>query len=166
MQFLNYFFASIISFLGLLMGMVLIRIAPEEQKPLEKYFILYRRILLLMIFAFLLFYYFKNFFIFFTLAVFSIFILLVEFKTRNLLRKSMLAYAILGILFFLSIQNINIFIIESSLILLYGMPTASLVCKRKEKNFHKIVFYNLGFVIVANLLYILSSYHFSFLILR
>ena len=162
MQFLNYFFASIITFLGLLIGIVLIRIAPEEQKPLDKYFIMLRRILLLIIFAFLIFYYFKNFFIFFTLVIYLIFAVFVEFKTKNLLRKSMLAYSILGILFFLSVQNINLFVIESSLMLLYGMPTASLIYNRKENNYHKLFLYNLGFVVAANILHILTLTIFPF----
>ena len=57
MQFINYFFASLTSFLGLAIGVMLVKIAPEEQKPLEKYLILSRKILLLLIFIFAVFYY-------------------------------------------------------------------------------------------------------------
>ena len=162
MQFLNYFFASIISYLGLLIGIILVNTAPEEQKPMEKYFIACRKIFLLMIFAFLIFYYFRNLFYFFTLTTYLVFILFVEFTAKSLLRKSMLAYAILGILFFLSAQNTNLFVIESSLIMLYGMPAASLMYNRREKNYYNIILYNLGFIISANLLYLITTFHFLF----
>ena len=52
MEFINYFFASIISFLGLAAGILLIKIAPEEQKPLKKYFEICRKSILILIFLF------------------------------------------------------------------------------------------------------------------
>lgn len=155
MQFVNYFFASVISFLGLLIGIMLVKIAPEEQKPLEKYFKLSRKILLLAIFVFIGFYYFNNVLYASTLAGYFLFLLFVEFKINDLLKKSMITYILLGILLFLSSKNENLFIIESSLILLYGVSTSSLMYNKKEKNYHKIIFYNIGFVIIANLLFLL-----------
>ena len=80
MQFINYFFASVVSFLGLLIGIILVKIAPEEQKPLEKYFVLLRRILLLLIFIFLMFYYIGKVFYILTLASYLVFLLFVEYK--------------------------------------------------------------------------------------
>jgi len=153
MQFTNYFFASIISFLGLIAGIVLVRIAPEEQKPLERYFISARKIFLFLIFIFIIFYYFNNPFYLLVLLIYLAFLLFVEYKIEDLFRKSMIICTALGILFFLSSKNINLFAIESSLIFLYGLPTASLMYARKEKNEHKVIFYNIGFVIVANLLF-------------
>ena len=153
MQFINYFFASIISFSGLLIGVMLVKIAPEEQKPLEKYFILARKILLLMIFVFAVFYYINNYFNLLVLIAYFIFLLFINFKMKDLLKGSMIIYTFLGILFFLSSKNLNLFVIESSLILLYGMPAASLLCNKKEKNQYKIIFYNAGFIIIANLLF-------------
>ena len=153
MQFINYFFTSIISFLGLLIGIILVKIAPEEQKPLQKYFILLRKILLLIIFVFIIFYYFSDKFNLIILFLFFIFLLLIEYKTNHLLKKSIIIYLFLGILFFLSSKNVNLFTIESSLIMLYGLPTASLLCNIKEKNQYKIIFYNIGFVILANILF-------------
>ena len=153
MQFINYFFISIISFLGLLIGIILVKIAPEEQKPLQKYFILLRKILLLLIFIFIIFYYFSDFYYFILLIVFFIFLLFVEYKINDLFKKSIINYIILGILFYLSLKNTNLFAIESSFILLYGLPTASLLYNKKEKNQNKIIFYNISFVILANILF-------------
>jgi len=155
MQFINYFFASLISFSGLLIGMTLARIAPEEQKPLQKYFVLAKKALLFLIFIFLMFFYFNNHLNLLVLSAYLIFLLLVEYKINGLLKKSIITYILLGILFFLSSKNTNLFTIESSLILLHGMPAASLMYNKKEKNHYKVIFYNIGFVVIANLLFFL-----------
>ena len=154
MQFINYFFASVTSYLGLLIGAMLVKMAPEEQKPLEKYFVLLRKILLLMIFLFVLFYYLNDYLNILILTAYIAFLLFVEYRLKDLSKKSIVTYTILGILFFLSSKNQNLFTIESSLILLYGLPTASLLYNKKEKDY-KILFYSTGFVLIANLLYFL-----------
>jgi len=153
MQFINYFFASVVSFLGLLIGIILTRIAPEEQKPLSKYFGLARKILLLIIFVFLMFYYFNKTFYLLILFIYLIFAVIIEYRIRDLSRKSMITYILLGILFYLSKNNLNLFVIESSLILLHGVITASLLYDRKLKNHFRLLFYNMGFLIIANVLY-------------
>lgn len=153
MQFINYFFVSIISFLGLLIGILLVRIAPEEQKLLEKNFSLSRKIFLLLIFIFLFFYYYKEIFYLVLLILFFLLLFIIELKIKNQFKKSALIYSLLGILFFLSSKNLNLFTIESSLILMYGLPTASLIYNKKENNHYKIIFYNMGFIIIANLLF-------------
>ena len=152
MQFINYFFASITSFLGLLIGVMLVKIAPEEQKPLKRYFILARRVLLLMIFIFAMFYYFNNNFYILTLIAYFVFLLFIDYKIKDLLKNSIVVYTFLGILFFLSSKNANLFAIESSLILLYGKPAAFLIYNRQEK-VTRLIFYNIGFIIIANLLF-------------
>ena len=153
MQFINYFFASITSFSGLLIGLLLMKIAPEEQKPLEKYLVLFRKILLLTIFAFVSFYYFNDYTSLLALIGYFIFLLFIEFRMDDLRKKSIIIYTALGVLFFLSSKNTNLFTIESSLILLYGVPTASLMYNKKEKSYNKIILYNLGFILIANLLF-------------
>ena len=154
MQFINYFFASVASYLGLLIGVMLVKMAPEEQKPLEKYFVLLRKILLLMIFLFILFYYLNDYLNILILIAYLAFLLFAEYKLKDLSKKSIVTYTILGILFFLSSKNQNLFTIESSLILLYGLPTASLLYNKREKNY-RILLYSSGFVLIANLLYFL-----------
>ena len=153
MQFINYFSASIVSFFGLIIGIMLVKIAPEEQTPLKNYFILIRKVLLLMIFIFVFFYYFNDYFNFLVLIAYFLFLLFIEYKLNDLLKKTIITYILLGILFFLSSNNTNLFTIESSLILLYGLPTASLMYNKREKNQHKVIFYNIGFILIANLLF-------------
>ena len=90
MQFITYLSASIISFLGLLVGVILIRIAPEEQKPLHKYFEISRQILLFLIFAFIAFYYSSSVFYISILAAYFIFSIIVEYKSQDLMKKSII----------------------------------------------------------------------------
>lgn len=153
MQFLNYFFASLISYLGLLAGILLVRIAPEEQKPLRRYFEWLRKLIMLLIFLFPIFYYSNSPAYIFALLAYLIFIIFMEYKSSNLLRKSIIIYTALGIIFYLSSKNPNLFAIESSLIFLHGMPAASIIFSKKEKNYAAIFLNNLGFLIVANLAY-------------
>src|SRR3989344_163811 len=153
MQFLTYLLASVVSFLGLLAGIMLILIAPEEQKPLHNYFRISRQALLLLIFAFVAFYYSGSAFYLPILLAYFIFAAVIEYKLDDFPRKSMILSAALGVVFYLSYANFNLFAIESSLILLYFMPTASMICSRKKKSHYKLLFYNAGFLIVANLLY-------------
>lgn len=154
MQFTNYFFASVISFLGLLVGIILVKIAPEEQKPLEKYFIALRKILLSLIFIFpMTFYFYTGYAHFGILLIYSGFLIFIEYRMKGFFGKSIVIYTSLGAMFFLSSGNLNLFTIESSLIFLYGLPTASLIYDKKTDNQHKVLLYNLGFVIIANLLF-------------
>ena len=155
MQFLNYFFASIISYLGLLIGITLIKIAPEEQKPLRNYFELARKIAIISIFLFLAFYYSGNLFYLIALLFYIAFIIFIEFKLKDLLKKSSVIYSALGILFYLSSKNLNLFVIESSLILIYGIQTASLLYSKRGKNYIKLFLYTVGYIIIANLAYLI-----------
>lgn len=156
MQFINYFFASLISYSGFLIGMLLARIAPEEQKPLEKHLIFLRKLLLSAIFVFLMFYFFNNPANLVIPIIYVVFLFFIEYRINDLLKKSIIIYQLLGIIFFLSSKNANLFAIESSLIFLYGLPTSSLLCNqynKREKNRYKLIFYNSGFVIIAILLF-------------
>lgn len=161
MQFINYFFASLISFLGLLIGCLLVKIAPEEQKPLRKKIFLLRKIFLLLIFLLLIFgsviAYYYNKPAYLLIIIFSaIFLLFAEYKLKDLLKRSALDYAAFGILFFISSENIAIFATTSSLILLYGAVAALLIYNSRQKNLAKIFLCNAGFVIVANALFYLK----------
>ena len=160
MQFLNYFLASLASFFGLAIGISLVRIAPEEQKPLGKYFVKLRKLLIMLIFVFLGFYYFKSPFYLSVLVACFVFMLFIGYKAKGVFIRIMMSYQIFGILFFLSSRNKNLFVLESSLMLLYGLPAASLICNKK--NHYKVISYNSGFIIVANLLYLVTTSRFLF----
>ena len=152
MQIINYLLASIISYLGLLVGVILIKMAPEEQKPGKKYFILIKKMIFFLIIAFLLAYYRLN-------LIFSLFLLLFLFilmLTKKMkLEKPALAYFFLGIIFFLSSKIIDLFVIELVLVFLYGIPAASLVFNIKKKNYKDIFIKNALFFIPIILLFLL-----------
>jgi hypothetical protein len=153
MQFINYFFASIISFLGLLIGIALIKIAPEEQIPMKRWFRTSKKIIVTLIFSLLIFYFYNKIFYILVILAYLAFVLAIEAKIDNDFKKSMVIYTTFGILFFVSQENANLFVMESSLIMLFGLPTASLLYDKKEKNYFKVMLNNLGFLIIANLLY-------------
>lgn len=160
MQFLNYFLLSIAAFSGILLGIILIKIAPEEQKPLMKYFIISKRILLALMFAFLIFFY-----IFDRLSLFLSILLLfpslfVEFKSEDSARKLSELFSLLGIIFFLSLPNANLLTIISALVFLYGAVFSGIIYRT---NMVRTLASGLTFILVSSGLF-LFNYHFSFLI--
>jgi len=146
--YLNYFLASIIAYLGLLLGIILIKFAPEEQKPGIKYFILLKKILFFIALVAILFFHKVNI-IFTSILLFFVFILMLNKKIN--LSKSELVYFFLGILFFFSSRISNLFVIESVIIFLYGIPNASIILKKK--NYFDIFLKNLWFFLPIILLY-------------
>ncbi|HLG24469.1 MAG TPA: hypothetical protein VI564_06085 [Candidatus Nanoarchaeia archaeon] len=155
MQFITYFLVSLISYLGLAAGIALVKIAPEEQKPLGKYLKIFERILLFAIFGFVLFYYFNNIFSFLVLLAYFGFLIFINYRPNEKFKLSMLNYAVLGIVLSLSAKNANLLVIESSLVFLFGIGTSCSLYSQKEKNHFRILFYNLGFLILANSVYLL-----------
>jgi len=165
MQIINYFLASIISYLGIALGMTLAYIAPEEQKPGKKYFAILKYVFFISILAFLLSFYYKNIFlVLFATASFIVFLLLnKELKIKSLkkidkitdITESLIIYTILAIIFYLSYKNTNLFIIEASLIFLYGASNASLLLNMKKKNYPEILLKHILFVTAAMALFFL-----------
>lgn len=148
MQPINYFFASVASFSGLLIGLIMVKIAPEEQKPLQKYFALMGKILLLLVFIFLIFYFLNNWIYFTVLAAVFALLLFAEYQIKALPKRLIITYSVLGILFYLSSKNVNLLVMESSLIFLYGLAAAPLMQK-------KGIFYSMmASIAISNLLFL------------
>lgn len=148
---LTYLLASLIAYLGLLVGIILIRMAPEEQKPGKKYFIFLKKILFTLILVPM--FYFYNLNIIFSLALLCLLAALI-LGNKLKLDKPYLIYLLLGILFYLSARFIDLFVIEAVLIFLYGVPDASLAFSLKKKNYGEIFIKNLLFFVPA-ILYII-----------
>ena len=148
--YLNYFLASIIAYLGLLLGVILIKLAPEEQKPGKKYFILLKKISFFLILALISFFYKVNIIL---TAILLIFVIVLMLNKKLNLEKSSLVYFFLGIIFYLSSKIPNLFVMESALIFLYGIPTASLTLKKT--NYYEVFVKNLWFFVPAILLYLI-----------
>jgi len=85
------------------------------------------------------------------LILLLIFIIVLMLNKKLNLDKSALVYLLLGIIFYLSSKIPDLFVIESVLIFLYGVPNASLIFKRK--NHYEVFVKNLWFFIPVILLY-------------
>ena len=144
MQFLIYIGIALVAYLGLLLGIILIRSAPEEQKPGRFYFKLLKKILFMVIIAMMLFFYKVNFIL--TIAILIFFLLIVITKKVNL-EKNKLVYAFLGIIFFGASLKSSLFELIAVLIFMFGMPTASLLYKTKKNNYKEILVENLWFFV-------------------
>ncbi len=132
---LSYVLAAIISFLGSLVGVLLIKMAPEEQKPGRKYFIFLKMLFFFFIIAVFLFFYRVRLIFSSALLVFIVALML----NRKLhLEKSSLVYLLLGFLFYFSSKIFSLFVIESVLIFLYGIPSASLAISPKISNYKEV----------------------------
>ncbi|MEK6876849.1 MAG: hypothetical protein AABX63_05510 [Nanoarchaeota archaeon] len=149
--FLSYFLASITAYLGLLVGTILIRMAPEEQKPGRKYFILLEKILFLAILALPLYYFKIN--IILSLVLLS-FVAALMLGNKIKLNKSYLVYFLFGFFFYLGSRFIDLFVIEAVLIFLYGIPNASLSLSLKNKNYNDVLIKNLTFFVPIAILYL------------
>jgi hypothetical protein len=157
MHFITYFLASLISFLGLVVGIILVLLAPEEQKPGTKYFIFLQNLLFISAIALFLFFSGVNaLFVFLAVVLFVAGVF--KIKTKNYFKKTEIMYAVLAFVFFLSLMHINLFIIESVLIFLFGMPSGSLLFQRRKKNYYRVVFGNMAFLLIALSLFLVSVF--------
>ena len=156
MLFINYFIASLISFFGLILGIILIKIAPEEQKPGKKYFILLQNLFFILSVILLLYFLKIDMGIIFLTAILLTYFIS-RIKIKNYFRKSEFLYFLLAIIFFLSSKNTSLFLTESVIVFLFGMPTGSLLFDRKKKNYFKVVLRSIIFLVVALLLFLVPS---------
>lgn len=145
MNAIIYFLTLIVSFLGLIAGMIIANMAKEELKGGRKYFFLMQDFLIVLMLFFILEFY--NVTIFITIPVLLV-IFLLFFYFKNSM-QNVAIYSIFAIIFYLSSRNINLFSLESSLIFLYGLPAGSLISKEKIKNILKA----LVFVLIAAALF-------------
>jgi hypothetical protein len=152
MEFFPYVLVSFVTFLGLVLGMILVKVAPEEQKPGRKFFIFSKMALFFLIIAFFLFYNSVNFI--FSIASLT-FLLVIMLAKRLQLDKSSLVYFLFGTILFYSSKYIELFILEAILIFLYGIPNSSLVVNVKKGNYLEILARKIWFFLPIVLLYII-----------
>lgn len=157
MDFINYFLASLISFFGLILGIILILIAPEEQKPGKKYFVFLQNLFFVLAVFFLLYFFKINIFLN-LLAVILLAVYFFKIKIKDNFKKSQMMYFLLAVIFFFSLKDLNLVLIESAIIFLFGMLTGSLLFNRKKKNYLKVVLSNGVFLVAALFLYSISYF--------
>jgi len=156
MQFINYFLVLIVSFLGIFIGSFLAINTKEELKQGKKYFILLQKILLTLIFGFLLsFYELQLNAVLFISLVFLVFLLFIEPNQPSV-------HIALAIILVLTSCSTGVFLVEASLIFLYGLPTGTLLTQSMIKEKKSRIIWNLfknfiWFVVIAISLYYLNS---------
>ncbi len=173
MEFLNYSLLSLLSFLGIVVGIILVKIAPEEQKPGKTYLIAMQNILIILSVVFFVIYIINNLYLLnnwiyngiIILAALFLAVYIIKIKDKDNFIKSGIAYLFFGFIFFLSLNNSNLLLIQAVIILLFGMPTGSILFDIKKKNQVKVLLNHILFLIIPLVLYLLD-YHLSFLILR
>lgn len=146
---MDYILTAAISFSGLIVGIILILLAKEEQLPGIKYFSMFQSLLIAIGFAVL----FRALGVNSILnAVISISLLLVllffDYKW-----KSYAAYPVLGVMFYLCSINNSALLIEASIVYLLGFPTAALLLQIKKKEMlqsaGKIILFHISFLIIS-----------------
>lgn len=147
---IDYFLASAIVYLGLMIGIVLILLAPEEQKPGKKYFIQIQKILMTVMSTLVLLSLNINLIL---LLFFIIIIILLIYGKEKSQENSSFVYFVLGLKFVYASTILNLFVIQSILIFLYGIPTASLIYNMKNKNYFDIFVKHLWFFVPVIIFY-------------
>jgi len=152
MNVLNYSLTAVIAYLGLFIGFILAITAKEELKAGKKYFIFLQKVILLLIFIFLLLFIDLDYIL---VLLILAFIIVAVLKRRTKFNELPYIYIILAVIFYLSSKKLNLFIIESSLIFLYGLPTGSLLTKRDKKETVINILANIPFILIAIILFLI-----------
>jgi len=146
MEFLTYFIVSILAYLGIIIGSIIIIFAPEEKKGIKyfigvNYFLFYIALLFVILFSGF------NFLIIVLSLIFGI--LFVIYKTKQIYT----AYLNFAVVFYVSSGSINPFLVISSIVFIYGLSSGAIIMnpKEKKKSFVKAL-YLIFFVILANIL--------------
>lgn len=147
MNAIIYFSTMLVSFSGLVAGIIIANMAKEELKAGRKYFSLMQDFLIVLMLFFLLEFYEVNIFV--IVPILLVVFLLLFYLKNSVKYINMIIYSLLAVIFYLSSKSINLFSLEASLIFLYGLPTGSLISKEKAKNILKTAV----FVLIACVLF-------------
>ena len=154
MEILNYVLATLITFSGIFVGFILAIITKEELEPGKGYFVLLQNLTFSLIIFFLLF--FNNLVIWLAILIALLtFIFLLKSKIN-----SIAIYIFLAFIFNAALRNLlSMFVLEASLIFIYGIPTGSLLTyklKNKKLKTIKNILIKYGvFIPIAILLFFL-----------
>lgn len=141
----------VLTFIGFVIGIILSLIAPEEMKDGKKYFIILRAI----IFVFIIFITCEilGFHILVSTALSLLIILFVLYKKTE--HINYFFYIILGVVFAISYIQQELFILQASLIFIFGLPSGSLF-KMERKLIKKDYINLMAYFLVYTLSGILS----------
>jgi len=154
MAILNYALATLITFSGIFVGFILALVAKEELEPGKGYFILLQNLIFSLIIFFLLYFNDLSIWLAIIMALLT-FIFLLKSKINPLA-----IYLSLALIFNAGFRNrLSVFILIASLILIYGIPTGSLLTyklkNKKLKTLKNIIIKYGIFVPIAIVLFFL-----------
>jgi hypothetical protein len=138
----QYLLAALVAYLGLLAGLIVSLLSKEELKPGRKYFFLLQNCIFVSLCV--IFLYVNKVHWLANILVSTLVVIALYFARTPL--SSAITYPIMGLMFFLSSKNSNAFSLVSSMIFLYGIPTASLQIK---KSYFRPFIVNAGFIAVV-----------------
>ncbi len=147
MEFLYFFLISLVSYLGLLVGYILMLIAPEEHEPGLKFFKPLGCFVFLSTLSLVLL--FSKFALIFVIG--SIFALLIYCISKEF--KPYVAYFIFAIIFYVFREYIIIF---SVLIFAYGLIAGAMIQDKQKPTLLNLIFLSY-FVVIANLLRLIAG---------
>lgn len=158
MNFLNYILIAFIAYIGIAVGLIIMRASKEEQKAGRKYFLVCQSaIIALMAISLVVFSYSKPSSWLMVLLIAALFFIK-RYKSFN---ESYYIYPLLGLLFFFSLGILKLFLIEAVLIFSYGIVSASLLIDFKNKNAAgmtaRIMLAHISFIIVSALSFLALS---------
>ncbi len=128
MEFWQYFIIAIVSFLGLITGLIVAFVAKEEIKAGKTYFEWLKRVLLVVITALVFVYY--ELYIYGIIAVIIVCAWLYFFRKKNL---SFAEYALLGILLAASSKSAGLLAAASILAMFFSHAEAALFVHNKKQ---------------------------------
>lgn len=134
MELISYLLNLVITFSGLLVGIILAYIAPEELKPGEKYHLLLQNFIFSAIIAVYVNHALSS--IVFGAVTYVLVMFLLSYRRIS----SRAAYLFSGIILAFSTEFKQLMLIESILIFFYGFPTGTLFVKKMIKKSKHYVF--------------------------
>ena len=134
MEILNYTLIAAVVSIGLILGRVLAWIAKEEIRPGKNYFLILQKALFCAAVILLMFLNRTNVH-YMWIGALVIFVYLYYYKKIS----SEIVYGVLGLVFYLSVKT-EYFLIASSLIFLYGLPTGTLLKDKKKIALNLLLF--------------------------
>jgi hypothetical protein len=151
MDFVSCLLAAVLSFTGLIAGVVLAFLSPEEMPTGRKFFPLLQRIALVAIAAVFISLYIQAWYLRLLLYIAAILILALPLRSE-------VVFPILAFPFCFSMHAREAFLAISVLIFLYGLPSGSLYAIGKERfAAFKSILPNVSFIILAIALYFIQA---------
>jgi hypothetical protein len=130
MNFLNQILPLLFSLTGFFFGLILSFIAPEELKPGKKYFLFIKRIIFLLLFFTVNFFFYQSgqYFYLIPFTIIALILFVMGFRNKSIYYE-IPNYLLFVIPYFLN-NNQILHLLLPSLLFLYGLPAGTLARKR------------------------------------